>query len=119
MDKNYIESLNEIFEGISDKVMERGWMTELVNTNDFDLYIHVKEDSDLDGFTDVIMSFTDFSEEGFIEKDTGYELTSWFYDKLVKDYRSRIDFEKFRYIYLFFNQELIVQSFYDLEDFDG
>lgn len=118
MNENYLENLNEIFEGISDKVMERGWMSEFVNTNDFDLYIHVKDDSVLDGYTDVVMSFTDFSDEGSLSVENAYEIASWLYDKLVKDYRDQVNFDTLGYIHVLFNQELIVKNIYDLEDFE-
>ncbi len=118
MSQDYIESLDEIFEGISDKVMERGWMTEFVNTNDFDLYIHVKDDSVLDGYTDVRISFSDYSEEGNLNTENGYVIASWLYEKLVNDYKDQVDFDTFGYIHVYFNDELVVKNIYDLEDFE-
>lgn len=119
MNQNYIENLNVILEGLADKVMERGWMSEFVNSTDFDLYIHVKDDSVLEGYTDVVMSFTDFSDEGSLSVENAYEIASWLYEKLVKDYRDEVNFNTFGYIHVFFNDKLIVKNIYDLEDFDG
>lgn len=114
----YIENLNELFEGISDKVMERGWMSEFVNTTDFDLYIHVKDDSVIEGYTDVVMAFTDYSDEGSLSVENGYEVASWLYEKLVKDYRDQVNFDTFGYIHVLFNEEPVVKNIYDLEDFE-
>ncbi len=113
-----IDNLNNIFEGIADKVMERGWMSEFVNTSDFSLSIYVLDDSVLKGYTDVRVSFTDYSEEGFLDTENGYEIASWLYEKLVKDYRDQVDFDKFGYIHVYFNDELVVKNFYELEDFE-
>jgi hypothetical protein len=118
MSQAYIEQLNEIFEGISDKVMERGWMSEFVNTTDFDLYIFVLETPEMIGYNDVKISFTDFSDEGSLSVENGYEIASWLYGKLVSDYRDMINFDTFGYIHVYFNDELIVKNIYDLEDFE-
>ncbi len=115
----YIDNLNYLFEGISDKIMERGWMSGFVNSSDFNLSIFVKEDSVIDGYTDVVISFTDYSNHGSLSEENAYEIASWLYEKLVKDYRDEVNFNTFGYIHVFFNDKLIVKNIYDLEDFEG
>lgn len=113
-----MKKLNELFVCIADNELNRDWISEFINTSDFDLYIHVKDDAVSNGFTDIVISLTDFSGGGSLSKENAYEIASWFYETLVKEYRSEIDFDTFGHIYVYFDDELIIKNIYDIEDFE-
>jgi hypothetical protein len=118
MSTTHIDRLNEIFEGIADKALQRGWMSGWVNTTDFYLDIYVRDEQSLPGYHDVSVIFTGYNGDGSLDKDTAYDVASWLFGKLVEEYRSEVDFDTFGYIHVYFNDELIVKNIYDLEDFE-
>lgn len=113
-----MKQLNELFLKLVDNHLNHDWISGLIKSNDYDLYVHVKEDSVVPGFTDVVLSLTDFSGDGVLFEVNAYEIASEFYDVLVKKYRRDINFDTFGYIHVYFNDELIIKNIYDLKDFE-